>query len=336
MWPALAAALGERRGALPRAAADGRGRARFAPHPVHDRRAAGRGRAAAAARRAAQLPPHRAARRGRRLHRRSGRVPPPHPADRRLQRGRRADPRLSDHLARLPVHLPADPAVRGRVDDRRPASDRRRRADLRPRRDRGARDHRRGRPRALAACPGAAGRLPAGGRDHRDHRPGRGGRDLPRSRRAGAPVPPGRGREPAQRRDRDRDLHGAARHPDHRPGGSARRGGPDLPDLLPRRRAGRLPRRPRLDDAGAVAAQFAARRDDPDAGPAVRRVYPERALFRSLGRDRRGHGGSRGQRPGAQAAGAGEPGASCTTSGSSCRSGPARWCSSWRRSWCRA
>ena len=48
-----------------------------------------------------------------------GGVPAAHAADRRLQRGRRADPRLPDHLERLPVHLPADPAVRGRADDRR-------------------------------------------------------------------------------------------------------------------------------------------------------------------------------------------------------------------------
>ena len=78
---------------------------------------------------------------------------------------------------------------------------------------------------AGAAGAGAARRLPAVRGDHRDHRSVGGGRDLSRYRRARAPQPAGRGREPAQRRHGDRDLHGAARVPDDRSGGRAGRAG---------------------------------------------------------------------------------------------------------------
>ena len=55
-----------------------------------------------------------------------------------------------------------------------------------------------------------AGSLPAGRGDHRHDRPQRRDGGVPRGRRAPPADPAGRGREPAQRRGGDRDLHHVA------------------------------------------------------------------------------------------------------------------------------
>ena len=78
----------------------------------------------------------------------------------------------------------------------------------------------------VAHCPGRGAGLRHSGRDHRDDRPGRGRRDLPRHRGAAPAVDPGAGREPVQRRRGDRDLlagcRDAGRRPAREPVGRAR------------------------------------------------------------------------------------------------------------------
>ena len=77
------------------------------------------------------------------------------------------------------------------------------------------------------------------------------------------------------------------------PRGSSRH----IPVLLSRRRARRLRRRSRAHDGGAVAAQLAPCRDDPDAGAALYRLHSGRASFPCFGRDRRGNRRAGGERP---------------------------------------
>ena len=210
---------------------------RSALHAVDRGWPAGGDRPAAAARGPPEPVAHGAPRGGRGLHRQRRGLPSADRSDRRLQRGRGADPRLPDLVDRGALHLPAGAAVRGVDHDRRPAHARGRGADLPARRDRGPGGHRRGRARALAGGGDVARGLPAAGGDRRHHGSRGGGRDLPRPRRARAPDAAGGGREPAQRRDRDRHLHRAARDPDGRPRAHLRRSLGHLPVLVPRRRA---------------------------------------------------------------------------------------------------
>ena len=143
---------------------------------------------------------------GRNCYRRYRQPPLRVPSGKYCQRCRKLASRFRAQRRIAPLCFSARAAVRGGAQCRRAPAQRRGRTRSPSSRHRRDRLHLCRRVRLVAYCPGRDPGMHHSGRDHRDHRPGCGGGDLPRHRGAAPLVDLGAGREPVQRRRGNRDL----------------------------------------------------------------------------------------------------------------------------------